>query len=400
MFTTNGYVRTGVGWTEGGVMVNFTTPENVHKFRLGNEANHYGELQFNYHYKNKDSTNLYEMTYMISKYLPFGDKEVAKLPETAQLYGKIKKVANNADVWIGKRYYDRRNIESLDYFWLNSSQNSQIGLGIENYQIKNSGNINLSLIKFKYENHSHSYLADLRYLDISISKYSKLNFLGQYSKKTDKKELGKNVQRGYAIGSWWTHTQKNIIHTSAILFRKGTSIVESPYTGKTAQEYVNNKRIYDFSNSSSLDIVNNFLYDDKRRHAIQASLNYQYKDYGIENVDTNNVILDKKVAKNWLSIGFRYLYYISKHINLALETGNDYMKDNKLGLEGSLQKVTFAPQISWDFGYYSRPVLRPFITYAQWSNDFKGISGVFDFNKKLSNKNKGLSIGLQFETWW
>lgn len=399
--TVNGYVRTGIGVTDGAQMVNFMTPENVHKFRMGNEANHYGELQFNYRYKNKDSVKLYEVTYMMSKYIPFGGDEYKQFPETAQLYGKINKVVKNANIWLGKRYYDRRNVELLDYFWINAAQNSQIGAGIENYQVNNSGNLNFALMRFKYgNNNSHSYIADLRYLDIPVSEFSKLNVLGQYSIETENRLLNTPKHNGYALGTWWTYSKKNITHTSTVLFRKGSSMTESGYTGKTVPEYTDGKRMYNLDKASSVDIINNFVYDDKRRHAIQASLTYQYKNYGIGETDENGILMNDKVSKNWLSVGFRYMYYISKHFNLALEAGNDYLKSDRSGLEGSLQKVTFSPQISWDYGYYSRPVLRPFVTYAHWSNSFRGITGESDFNTRLLNKNQGISFGLQMEIWW
>lgn len=400
--TTNGYVRTGIGWTEGGALVNFVTPENVHKFRMGNEADQYGELQFNYHYKNKDSVKLYEITYMMSKYVAYGDNNsLDEFPKTAQLFGKINKVVKNSSIWIGKRYYDRRNVESLDYFWINAAQNSQIGLGIENYEIKHAGNLNLAVMQFKYDtDHSHSYMADARYLDIPVSQHSKLNLIGQYSYKTGNEILKSSGHPGFTLGGWWTYSMKNITNTYTVLYRKGSALVESTYAGNTVSEYVDGRKVYDLDKASSLNIINNFVYDDKQRHAIQASLSYRYKDFGIGNVTEKNIPMDNKVAQNWFSIGFRYLYYINRHFNLALEAGNDYMKSSRSGLEGSLQKITFSPQITWDYGYYSRPVLRPFITYAHWSNSFRGITGKSNFNTRLLNKNNGLSFGIQLEVWW
>ncbi|MDR6465967.1 maltoporin [Chryseobacterium sediminis] len=396
----NGYLRTGIGWSDGGQMVNFNAPESVHKFRLGNEANHYGELQFNYRYKNKDSVNLYEVSYMMSKFIPYGSDDYKQFPETAQLYGKINKVIKNANLWVGKRYYDRRNVEMLDYFWLNSGQNSQLGIGIENYQVKNSGNLNLALMRFKYGNNdSHSYVTDFRYLDLPLSEYSKLNFLGQFSFKDQNNIKGTPKSSGYSLGGWWTYSKKNITHTSTVIFRKGSSITESAYTGKTVPENIDNASIYYLDNSSSFDVINNFVYDDKRKHAIQVALTYQYRNLGVKNTDESNIVLNN-ISRNWFSVGFRYLYYLDKHFNLALEAGNDYMKNNRSGIEGSLQKITFSPQISWDYGYYSRPVLRPFITYARWSGNFSGLIGDSDFNTRLQKKNNGISFGLQLEIWW
>lgn len=401
-FTTNGYARAGIGVSDGGQMVNFVTPDNVHKYRLGNEANHYAELQLNYRYKDTDSTKKYELTYMMAKYIPYGSDAYKQFPLTTQLYGKINRVIHNADIWVGKRYYSRRNVDFLDYFWMNPAQGSQIGLGIENYKVKNSGNLNLAFMRFKYpdpnSNNSHSYTTDLRYLDVPLSESNKINFIGQFNYTTENKILQTSKHLGYAIGTWWTYSKKNITHTSTVIYRKGSSIVET--SGPPIQEFVNGVRVYDLNKASSLDVINNFLYDDKTTHAFNAAVTYQRRDFGMGNTDQNGNVLDHRAVKNWFSVGFRYVHYINKHFNLAVEAGNDYMKSDGLGLEGSLQKISFSPQLTWDYGYYTRPVFRPFVTYAHWSDSFRGITGQSDFNTRLINKNQGISFGLQMEMWW
>ena len=405
-FSFNGYLRTGIGRSSGDQMVDYTTPENVHKFRMGNEANHYSELQFNYKFKNKDSINLYEVTYMMSKYLPYGFTDFNNFPETAQLFAKINDVVKDGDIWVGKRYYDRRNVESLDYFWINSGQNAQVGIGLENVSIKNSGKMSLAFFEFSYpkentdQKNQYSYAADWRYVDVPVSKNSSLNFWAQYGYKDADKILNIPKNYGFGLGGWWTYKKGNIVHTSSALFRKGSSVVDNGYTGKTVTEISNNRLMYDLGKANTFDIINNFVYDDKRKHAIQGSLTYQYKDYGIGNISEDGLLLDNNKSKNWLSVGFRYMYYINKNFNLAVEAGNDYMKSSKLGIEGSLQKITFSPQITWDYGYYTRPVIRPFITYAHWSDSFKGKTGVSAFNDAYKNKNQGFSTGLQLEIWW
>ena len=399
-FTFNGYLRTGIGRSEGGQMVDFTTPEIAHKYRMGNEANHYGELQFNYRYKNKDSANVFEVTYMMSQFVPYGTEREQKFPETAQLYGKLNDIVKGADIWVGRRYYMRKNVEMLDYFWLNSAQGADVGFGIEGFKLNNGGNLNLAVVQFNYpetdKKSNNSYVTDFRYLDLPISENSKLNFLAQYGYKEADSVQKLPKHHGYTLGAWWDYQKKNISNTTTLLFRKGSTIV----TSQTISEYNGNYRIYDLDHALSLDLIQNFVYDDKLKHAIQATLVYQYRDYGIGNVDAEGTILDNRKSKNAVSAGFRYLYYLSKNFNLAVEAGVDYVKSSKLGLEGSLQKITFSPQITWDYGYYTRPVIRPFVTYAHWSDDFKGTTGISSLNTRLSNKNQGVSFGLQLEVWW
>lgn len=416
--TSNGYLRTGIGKSEGGgEMVDFKAPSNLHKFRLGNEANHYTELQFGYQYKEKDSDKSYEVQYMMTRYADFGDNSKTILPETAQLYVKMNNIIGQSDVWVGKRYYDRRNVEMLDYFWLNSGQRADVGIGVENIKMPKNSNLNLSLFQFSYDTPAlqkpldendktrHSYTLDARLFDFAISENNKLNLLAQagYMESVKSQKLNQNFSWG--IGGWWTYQKNYISHTSTLLFRTGSLIVPHPYTGQAVADYEqtslgNYLQKYDYSKAYAVDFINNFVYDDKRQNAIQATLAYRNKSYGIGNVDVNNREIDNYKQLNTFSLGFRYLYYINRHFNLALEYGLDYTSDKKKQIEGNLQKITFSPQISWDYGYYSRPVLRPFITYAHWTDDFKGLVGVSSFNSRFVNANRGFTYGVQLEIWW
>lgn len=101
---------------------------------------------------------------------------------------------------------------------------------------------------------------------------------------------------------------------------------------------------------------------------------------------------------HWFSAGFRFIKYIYKHFNLALEYGVDYVDNQTINKQGGLQKVTFSPQIAWDYGYYTRPVIRPFVTYANWSKDLKGeIGGGL---APFGDKTNGMTYGIAMEIWF
>jgi maltoporin len=57
-----------------------------------------------------------------------------------------------------------------------------------------------------------------------------------------------------------------------------------------------------------------------------------------------------------------------------------------------LQKVTIAPQITAGPGYFARPQLRVFATYANWNKDSGKIDGM--------NSRSNMSVGTQVEAWW
>ena len=116
--------------------------------------------------------------------------------------------------------------------------------------------------------------------------------------------------------------------------------------------------------------------------SIGPALVYQYTDYG------NGV-----GNQTWLSAGVRPIVEFNKFFSLAFEGGVDYVSDSVNATRGNLFKLTLVPQVSLGNQFFSRPVLRTFVTYAQWSNGFVGQVGGQDY---LTDHN-GSTYGLQME---
>jgi maltoporin len=118
---------------------------------------------------------------------------------------------------------------------------------------------------------------------------------------------------------------------------------------------------------------------------------YQFTDYGIDIPD-----------QQWVSAGLRPIWEISETFSIALESGVDWASSTQGGDSaeggqgGTLGKLTLAPQISIGNEYFSRPVLRAFVTYAMWTQGLQGEIGGLDYN----NSTSGWSWGLQMESWW
>jgi maltoporin len=98
----------------------------------------------------------------------------------------------------------------------------------------------------------------------------------------------------------------------------------------------------------------------------------------------------------WVSFGARPELFFTKRLSLAFEAGFDHTRSSTGQYEGWLQKYTLAPQLGAGRKFFSRPVLRAFVTYAHWSNGLRGFVG----GSAYSQKTSGLSFGLQAETWW
>ena len=84
------------------------------------------------------------------------------------------------------------------------------------------------------------------------------------------------------------------------------------------------------------------------------------------------------------------------YLSVAFEAGLDRTRSGNGQYDGWLRKFTIAPQIGAGRRFFSRPVLRLFVTYASWSNGLRGYVGGIPFRDQTS----GLTFGVQTETWW
>lgn len=402
---SHGYLRTGLGRSlSGGEMVQFQAPGAMVKPRLGNEANHYSELQFDYTYQLKNSDQSYDVVYMMATYLPYTSKDLTKdiRPQTTQLYFKWNNIYKGIDVWVGKRYYQRENIDILDWFWLNSAQTADIGFGVEQIPIKNKQNLNIALMRFSEELQDpaqvgelvESYKLDVRLKDIALSDKVVLNLLGQVGHRPALEDSNYKSLTDFSLGTWATYKNNNFFNRTSAIYRTGGNIIANPYSGKSLLEIdVTGTRNIDLDKAKDLQLTSDFRYDDHHKNGFLGALTYHYRDFGIQTLD------NKDKTMQHINATGRYSRYITKNFNLTLETGYDWVT-HKGGVSGGLFKLTFAPQLSWKKGMFSRPVLRPFVTYANWSKDLKGNVGIFNNNNVYANKNQAWTVGLQLELWW
>lgn len=117
---------------------------------------------------------------------------------------------------------------------------------------------------------------------------------------------------------------------------------------------------------------------------------------------------DKSAAgtQTWTSVGGRAAYALSENIKLQLEIGHDRIKPAAGGDTQQLTKLTFAPTLAAAKGFWARPELRAFVTYAKWNTAAQKSADVSAANSPLSSTGvygsatNGTSVGLQVEAWF
>ena len=390
---SDGYFRHGFGVSDkGGEQTAFGLPFAPAKYRLGNENDTNLELALDYHYyvdgvNNKKNVQFYVMMDGYATY-----DENFEFNNVPQLYLSFNGfIGEDINIWVGRRYYDRKAMEINDHYWLNVGQHSTGGAaGIENIPI---GNAKLKFAVFQgIDTESDSIMSlfyDARVSDIKLNNFGELTLWAMYAQRyapnnpTDSSLSTLKNQGGYGVGFWHDlKVKKKISNTFALVYKNGAAVPQHDFN---YNPLINNPDIKDVN---YLEINNDFVYENKPDYSIEWAMAFR------KTLQTNNA--NKTYDIDWYSSGIRPIIYFSRHLNLATELGYDYIDNKETRQEGGLVKGTIALQLSMERGYYERPVIRFFYTAAKWDRDFQGEVG----GDAYKNVTEGNSIGVQTEWWW
>lgn len=390
----HGYFRSSLGFSEDGqTQAKFQLPGARSKYRLGNEPDTNMELQFDYTYKLKDPQNKnanIKSVIMLDGFKNQGESNDFSVGHLSQSYLSFNKFFNDdVDIWIGRRYYQRKSIHIMNHFWLNPGQNSHSGVGFEGQRL-GAGKFDFAL--FRNEDNStadliNSTVLDTRWRSLPISENTKLTAWAQLANRSKVAgALNFGEKSGYGLGGWMDYKVNHIKNTTVLLFQRGAAITKSG----TSPLAIREDDGWNLDKANIFEINNMLTYEVLPDYSFQWSLLYRQDDRGTAS----------KSDITWISTGIRPIFYLSKHVNIALEAGIDYVDDKVNDRSGSLNKLTLALQLSADRGFKSRPVVRFFATVASWDEDFKGVVGNIPGSAPYANDTFGWTVGAQAETWW
>ena len=406
-FEFHGYLRSGYGMNgEGGKMEAFIAPGAFAKYRLGNEAETYGEMALtnNWLRENDPLSAPYVRTTVMMSYntgenFTFDSLNNAKQGNDIALRqafiegGNIFPSVPDIRVWAGQRYYMRMDIHINDFYYLDMSG---YGAGIEDVPLGNFGKLQLAWLGgsvSNYEVPTHGRLAkqniDLRLTEIPFP-LGKLTLWFDYSNvrggevnnafNPDGSNIHVESSNGWAVG---------LFHrTGEEAFLGGYNQFSIQYGAGAAYNFHStlDSAGPDLNDAWHFRVTDHFTIQPWKHFAVQAVALYDKIHYG--GPDSDN---------RWISVGARPVFFFNDRFSMALEAGVDWAKSEPLGTEGHLWKVTFVPlEISRGEKFFSRPQLRVYVTYAGWSDDFKGFVGGIPYE----DDTRGLSYGIQAEAWW
>jgi maltoporin len=407
-FEFHGYFRSGSGLNSvGGQQVAFEAPGAEAKYRLGNEAETYAELIFVNNWVNPDhdlSKAWFRTELMVEantsnseNYAPVGNALGAdqfRFREAFVQAGNVFENQPGAKFWAGERYYRRQHIDSDDFYPLDMSG---YGGGVEDVNV-GFGKLALALINTTRpdivtqngnltKSNIDARLYDVKgplglwgvWFDYATSKGGTIT-----SATTPGSTSLTNIPTsdGYAFG--FRHQRLEWhggYHTFMIQYGTGAaSNFSNPGNGTTIPNptpYIDYSRQFLFTEQLVLQPNDKF--------AIMPIFIYQRTKDGNPQQDW----------AQWVSFGARPEVFFTRHLSLTGDCGFD--RTHLPGsYEGWLRKCTLAPQIGPDRKFFGRPVLRAFVTYANWSNGYRGLVGGVPFK----NRTSGLTYGVQAEHWW
>jgi len=401
----HGYLRSGFGMnSEGGKMEAFKAPGAGAKYRLGNESDTYGELGLVHNWLREDDplkSPYVRLTAMLS-YSTLENFSYDSLNNQAQGNdialrqafiegGNVIQSAPDVRFWAGQRYYQRHDIHINDFYYLDMSG---YGAGVEAIPLGDFANMSVAWLGGSVDNYmtDHGNAAkqniDLRISDMKVL-YGKATLWLDYSHtrggevhdvfNPDGTPFSIQSSSGWAIG---------LIHrTDDEKLFGGYNDFSIQYGSGAAYNFASTLDTSgpDLDEAWHFRVTDHFTIQPSPHFAMQAVGLYDEIEFGGPNS-----------RQRWGSIGARPVYYFNDRFSIALEAGVDWAKSEPLGTDGHLWKITLAPQISRGGKFFSRPVLRAFVTYASWSDDFKGLVGGGAFE----DATDGLSYGLQAEAWW
>ena len=151
--------------------------------------------------------------------------------------------------------------------------------------------------------------------------------------------------------------------------------------------------------SSAIEDPTPYSKDAQRFRIVEHALFQPNEYFAVQPVIIYQQVKSGKPGEGWgrwVSFGARPVVFFSEAFSTAFEAGFDHVRTGDGQYEGWLRKFTIAPQLGTGRLFFSRPVVRVFATYANWSEGLRGGVGGVPYRDDKS----GISYGLQGEAWW
>jgi maltoporin len=411
--STSGYLRGGFGASnQQGRMTCFqlALPGGMFsKYRLGNECEVWGEFHLtSVVYADEDgavaSLHFMPTVFIPTTYIGYTPTGVINSPlqftsstgatlSFPNLYADIKGIPwlFGGTAWMGTRYYKRESIYISDFFYWNPSG---VGGGIEDINL--GENLRLSYGAFAVDGETTSVSgAPPLPSQVDFGVRNDLQLRGIRFWASGEFQLGFQYIANYSNnpashGGWGATFQ----FVQKLLGGDNKFAVQYGRGGGTGFGTLARFYYPDFSVRHDLAEWRFRLLDVL---TIQPT---PWLGAQLAGVFQRDDLATEGSRQDWYSAGTRVSLAFTKHAKLLGEAGIDVVKKYNGADPQYLAKFTVAPAITAARGFWMRPELRIFYTWAMWNVAAR--TATIDSGRLYTSTNflSGATFGLQAETWW
>jgi maltoporin len=465
-FTFSAYVRAGVQFngSGGGGNFNFEPPDNAgaERPRLGNENDTYMELTWKQAHMLGDNPDVMDVSMAFTPSIRYvqnrgtfitgigGGRENGSdfdfvMREAYLEMSNVFKNAPEITFWAGQRFYDRFNIDPMDYYWLDMSGYGagvkNIDLGIGKLWVAYLGGLDDDIASPDTGSfYKHS--LDIRLKDIAIGPGKlMLVLIANYEKgttftkdfngnllaagdailthpvrtddaygigggaayKIDLSAIGpKSYLQVYALGGWGATNFSTGTDLGVLTGLVNSAIIRNPATPASAVinagEAIQKQRrfraggFFVWNPNPCFSVgVWGYWQQDSEGFRLQESFTNPVFPTAANGITPNLVFKNAPSTRNIYETGIRPVIWIADNIAIQGQAYYSYI-DNVRGFQtnsnptinpgtlsptafgrsGNMGVFTIAPTIKPKGGFFTRPELRVFATYAIWSDSLKG----------------------------
>jgi maltoporin len=375
----HGYFRAGVGSNNKGGSQACYGLEGVSKYRFGNECDMYGDFGYTKEFAKTANGASFVGTVMATIYSPTSDIGNNHFDLT-QMMVEAKNVPflHGATAWFGKRFYDRPDIHVLDFKYLHGDG---VGAGITGI-VAGPGKFSYALFRNDVNQTVAATRHSFIYEAIPVNPDGSIKLDATIIRGDDQKT---NIVGNPKVENGWSfsivHKQDKVLggdNTLALQYGSGSGI-KIGGTDLTAPADIKRTRVFD-------SMIWQFTPE------FSGSVN------GVWQRDKSAV-----GSTTWTSVGVRPVYAFDDNFKLILDVGHDNIKPANGGAEQKLSKLTFAPTLAVGKGFWARPELRAFVTYAKWNTAAQQAApagSALSSTGVFGGATNGISAGLQVEAWF
>jgi maltoporin len=477
-FSFLAYIRAGVQFngSGGGGNFNFEPPDNAaaERPRLGNENDVYMELTWMQAHMLGDNPDVMDVSMRFTPSIRYvqnrgtfitgltrgrenGNDFDFVMREAFLEMSNVFKSAPEITFWAGQRFYDRQQVEPMDYYWLEMSGYGSgvrdIDLGIGKLWVAYLGGLDDDIASPDTGSfYKHS--LDVRLKDITVGPGKFMLFgVANYEKGTTFKtdfngnpltvtnpvtgathNVGVHTSDAWGIGGGVSYAidlsaigPKSLLEFWALFGFGSTNFT----TGTDIGTIIGFETAFVTKNPGFTGTVidaGNAIQRQRRYRAgwffvwnpnpcfTVANWGYWQQDSAgfrrFGNQGPGTPFIEAAGTRNIFEAGIRPYYWISDNIAIGGQAYGSY-QDNVRGFEGtsaygrsgSMGVFTIAPVIKPKGGYFTRPELRFFATYAVWSDSLRGATTAVQEGQNTggfspapyAKSNDGWLIGTQVE---